>query len=660
MSPSLGEIAFHFTESENRQKALKYSLAAGKDELLHYSNSEALRHFKFFISSVGEKPEYAKDKEMALEGLGDALYAQSMFKEAIQTFELLGNIGTNTVRLRAIRKAMESAFQLGDTSSLTKLIKKAEKHVAADRLETARVLMSKGRIFTMQNKGQEALSNFEIALKVFEEEYSLWDIAWALVGVGIRHPGLGKPREGIDECLRSVALFEELGDFRWQMEACYVAGHTFNSCLLEHEALRMLKKVIEINYQMNMGNYLHLVFAYAFSSKSYMQMDKFEIALKFGKKALELAKKTDSIVAKSVVYSLLTRIYTILDDMENAKEYFDKLLNLPPEILAHPYVRGALTKAVFYAGKGKWEESNNLFSNCFETFKTLWSTAYGNIAETRLFYAWALEKQRRFDEAKIQTEENQKIREELQKEFRSTNVIANLTVRHQVIAGTELEMRLDLVNVSTNPGSLIKVEGLIPNDCRIVSTSSFLTEKNNSISFKRKRIGSFQVETIKVRLIFQKAGVFKFEPLVFYFSNLGESRKILVKPITVTALPVSSKDESAKSSQPAQRRLEFNYEASEKAFTFLVSAFKEDFVSRRLSPERSGWRTLMEVSRNAKITMYSMYGRSGRGGRATLELSRTGFVESRFFLGERGRGGRVLKMRVAYETEKVKQIVDAK
>ena len=63
--------------------------------------------------------------------------------------------------------------------------------------------MSKGRIFTMQNKAAEALENFEAALQVFEEEYSLWDSAWGLIGVGIRHPGLGKPREGIDECLRS-------------------------------------------------------------------------------------------------------------------------------------------------------------------------------------------------------------------------------------------------------------------------------------------------------------------------------------------------------------------------------------------------------------------------------------------------------------------------
>jgi hypothetical protein len=53
-----------------------------------------------------------------------------------------------------------------------------------------------------------------------------------------------------------------------------------------------------------------------------------------------------------------------------------------------------------------------------------------------------------------------------------------------------------------------------------------------------------------------------------------------------------------------------------------------------------------------------MYGRCGRGGKATLELGHLGLVESRFFLGERGRGGRVLKIRIRHEKEIVKQLVD--
>jgi len=94
---------------------------------------------------------------------------------------------------------------------------------------------------------------------------------------------------------------------------------------------------------------------------------------------------------------------------------------------------------------------------------------------------------------------------------------------------------------------------------------------------------------------------------------------------------------------------EFGSEAAEKAFKYLVIAFREDRWKRKLPEEKRGWRTLTEISRNAHISAYSMYGRHGRGGEATQELRLCDAIESRLFLGERGRGGTVLKMRIRYE-----------
>ncbi|MEJ2241893.1 MAG: hypothetical protein P8Y18_07105, partial [Candidatus Bathyarchaeota archaeon] len=70
-----------------------------------------------------------------------------------------------------------------------------------------------------------------------------------------------------------------------------------------------------------------------------------------------------------------------------------------------------------------------------------------------------------------------------------------------------------------------------------------------------------------------------------------------------------------------------------------------------------GWRTRMEIVRNTKVTMYSIYGRTGRGGKVTSELTDRSLVESRFFLGERGRGGNILKMRICYYEEPIKNLI---
>jgi len=230
-------------------------------------------------------------------------------------------------------------------------------------------------------------------------------------------------------------------------------------------------------------------------------------------------------------------------------------------------------------------------------------------------------------------------------------------VPRKVQVEEEFEMRLDLVNVARNPGTLVKVEGVLPSGSKVISLPSFCSIQNGSIEMNQKRIGPFQVEPIKLRVAFVKAGVYDFSPCLFYVTDLNEARKCKAKPITVSAQLGSSGDKLEGIAEPLQSELGFKSEAAEKAFNFLVSAFQEDYMSRRMPLEKSGWRTLMEVVKNAQVTMYSMYGRCGRGGKATLELGHLGLVESRFFLGERGRGGRVFKMRIRYEKETVKRRV---
>jgi predicted ATPase len=109
----LSDLAYHYAQAGNKEKATKYELAAGQDALLKFGNAEAVKHFTRVIESIGEDPDRAEERSNALEGLGDAFYASSMFRESIRIFEELGNNAeTDVARLRAFRKAMESAFQL--------------------------------------------------------------------------------------------------------------------------------------------------------------------------------------------------------------------------------------------------------------------------------------------------------------------------------------------------------------------------------------------------------------------------------------------------------------------------------------------------------------------------------------------------------------------
>ncbi len=98
-------------------------------------------------------------------------------------------------------------------------------------------------------------------------------------------------------------MFEELGDISWLMGAYSIAGRSFGNCLLDPEELNMYSKIIEIEEKLKLGNYLRLVYAYAFSSQAFERIGDFEKALSYGLKALEISEKTDSLVVHGIVYS---------------------------------------------------------------------------------------------------------------------------------------------------------------------------------------------------------------------------------------------------------------------------------------------------------------------------------------------------------------------
>jgi KaiC/GvpD/RAD55 family RecA-like ATPase len=93
-------------------------------------------------------------------------------------------------------------------------------------------------------------------------------------------------------------------------------------------------------------------------------------------------------------------------------------------------------------------------------------------------------------------------------------------------------------------------------------------------------------------------------------------------------------------------------------FDYLANSFVDDFRANKLALEQSGWRTRTVSAKATGLTIAALYGEGGRFGTVMKELLSSGLVETRFFRGQRGRGGEVIKMRVAYEKELVKRLVN--
>jgi KaiC/GvpD/RAD55 family RecA-like ATPase len=152
----------------------------------------------------------------------------------------------------------------------------------------------------------------------------------------------------------------------------------------------------------------------------------------------------------------------------------------------------------------------------------------------KLGLAWVLEKQGKFEEAKIQVGEATKVLEEAEQKFLHASVDANLMMQRSVQVGEEFEMRLDLVNVARTPASLTRIEGLVPQEFDVVSLPSFCDLWNDVINLKGKTVNPFTVETIRLKLKATKAGKFTLNPSITYADDQGKTKTAQPAQIILT------------------------------------------------------------------------------------------------------------------------------
>ena len=644
----VNDLAYHYVKSGNEKKSILYSLAAGKNALARFSNTEAINHFTY-VHQKSQENKNSPDNMTALEGLGDALYANMMFKEAAKTFEDLAKLG-GTSPLRALRKAMEASFFQDDIPHLTNLIRKAEACGSLDKLENARILHNKGRVLVLQGQQVLAVENFEKANQIFEQEYSLWDTAWDLIALGNNLPTKGQLERALAAILRAIAIFQELGDSRWLVEAYNMAGLICVAYFgFWQEGISFFEKASRINEDEKIGDYLRLAHLNGEWAWIHIAMGDVKSAVSKSMISLSYSEKTDSSWAKGLAYSNLAMYHTILGELTLAEHYFGKLMELPPEVRLNPVLNTSMTTAVFFAGKNQWEDSMKVFNAMFAHFKQ--NPNPGVEAIVKRSYAWALGHQGLIEESKKQLEEVQQFYHEVKERFEQFNILSNIMTPVKVVSDQVFEARLDLVNISRGHGLLVRIENMVPQELMVISLSKDGRIQGDSFEVKDSRLEPLGVVSIKFSLKATKAGEFTLNPRIVYVSESGITKTSKPKPVSIhVSVPYNSGTERA--FQIESVKAEFKSETSRKAFDFLTRAYNEDYLQKKLPLDRSGWRTLNEIVKLGQVSKYSMYGMSGRSGEAKAELEHLGLVESRFFCGERGRGGRILKLRICCEKQK--------
>jgi KaiC/GvpD/RAD55 family RecA-like ATPase/tetratricopeptide (TPR) repeat protein len=589
--PPVSDLAYHYSQAGNNEKAVKYSLAAGEDALALFCGTAAIKHFKFVLDATAESKEYFGDRAIAMEGLGVGLFANGEFKKAVKVLEQLSS-GTNSglLKLRAQKTAARAAFFQGNYAHALEIVKKPVENPPVDRLEIARFNSVKGMIESLGFYVAEGKQDLEGALRVFEEEYSLSDMTDALANLALdyilqRDPenssSLGQPEKSIAAMLRSITLSEYLRAFDKQDWAFLNSFIVYLKCNLQKEAMDVvtesLKTVEKISDPMTRASNLAIVYWMAgwateleaedklFSSLQFESTQDFGTEAKINSfmaplisgasefrrelgdavvqslKALENAEETDSYEFQALSYGNLARDYALLGQIVQAENYFGKMKKIFDETSLAGFgfasLMYMLSNAVLFSCKGQWQEANEYYEGVIAAYRK-GSPATGVEAGMRRGYSMALLQQGRFEDAKRQYEEAKETTDELEKRLVHSNILGYLVAPMKVEVGKEFNMRLDLVNVAKNPGVLVKIEGLFSADFKVTDTQPHAKLESGFINMEKKRINSFQEQSITFTVQPTKAGDFTLNPQILYIDDLGETKTCLPKPVSIMVKPV--------------------------------------------------------------------------------------------------------------------------
>jgi predicted ATPase/KaiC/GvpD/RAD55 family RecA-like ATPase len=318
----LGELALHFLEGGDTEKALSYFLKAGEKAQRIYANSEAASHFQSALALLEEKEEGLQEKGTVLENLGD----------------IKKLVGENDACIKYWNEALLVRERLNDKCSVSRLHRKIAYVLweGMGDVEGAKVHHKSAlRILEVEPESIELASLYE---DIAHMHYRIGDIAKALSGVE-KALELAKKLNALEVVASSYATLGTIFIF--------IGERKKSSESLE----RALRIALDNGYnETALRSYNNLGAA--------LPPEENERMLGYTEKGYELAKKVGDIDMQSWTGQWLGWVNIGMGDMNKAILLTEESVALDRKIgnMTHLLVSLAIL-GVVYQILGEWEKS---------------------------------------------------------------------------------------------------------------------------------------------------------------------------------------------------------------------------------------------------------------------------------------------------------------
>jgi tetratricopeptide (TPR) repeat protein len=201
-------LARHFKQAGDSEHALEYFVLAGAAALAAYANEEAEDQYHSALALTCSRAQRAS----LLEGLGEALYRQSRFEEALQAWRegisLYRTLGDLNGVARLYSRSARAAWYRDDTPEGLRLCQEGLEAVigAPESPDLARLIHEASRAHLFNAQAEQAIPLCHQALEMAERMGAVDVQADALTTLGIL------PNQSTDEILNALHKAVELAE----------------------------------------------------------------------------------------------------------------------------------------------------------------------------------------------------------------------------------------------------------------------------------------------------------------------------------------------------------------------------------------------------------------------------------------------------------------
>jgi len=347
----LGELALHFLECGDENRALDYFLKAGEKAAKVYANSEAASYFQSALKLLEQKEGELHERGHVLEKLGD----------------IKNIVGENDACMKHWNDALLLWRQLHDKEKVSRLHRKMANALWEDIGDTEKAKEHHGK-----------------ALKILEAEPESTELASLYEDVAHMHYRIGDMAKALSWAEKALELAKKLNAFEVVASSYTSLGTIFSFKGDKKKAFECLEKALKIALD---NGYMETALRACTNLPTALTAEENERRLEYYEKGLELAEKVGYIGLQSFIGTNLAWAYIGMGNTKKALLLLEESVTLDRKTHNMPNLSFSIGILGFaYQVLGEWDKSEQYYKEMLSISKRL--DEFQQIAGSYALFAW--------------------------------------------------------------------------------------------------------------------------------------------------------------------------------------------------------------------------------------------------------------------------------